>query len=131
MRILNVSVDEELMRIRTAVLTQAGYEVVPATNWLEVYTACKESRDIHLVIIGQVLPNSEKLRVMETVKELCPTVPILEIYQSGRRKVDELSNKEIEYDSDPNSLVREVNRMLKQDTGGHSSPEAGEHPGRR
>jgi len=45
-KILNVALNESLLKMRSAILTGAGYEVVAALNILEVEAACTKYRSL-------------------------------------------------------------------------------------
>ena len=61
-KILNVAMNEALLKPRSAILEEAGYEVVPSVNILQVEAACQTHRWFDLVIIGYALPKGEKRR---------------------------------------------------------------------
>ena len=65
-KILNVGSDRQLVDERHKVLASAGFEVVSATNLLEVTKACEE-HDFALVVLGQALNVNEKRRIKFTL----------------------------------------------------------------
>jgi DNA-binding response OmpR family regulator len=82
-RILNVGADRELVKIRDKALASAGYQVVSATNLLEVIKAC-EQQDIDLAVLGHVLNMNEKSRIVSTVRSICKrSTPVLALYQTS------------------------------------------------
>jgi len=111
-RILNVALNESLSKMRSAILTGAGYEVVSALNILEVERACKKYRSFDLVIIGYALPKLEKRRTMTTVRKLCGATPILELYPHGTAPVDEEADEELPSADEPEPLLTKVKEIL-------------------
>src|SRR5579864_9256518 len=109
--ILNVALNESLLKNRSAILERAGYEVEPAQNILEVKAAC-ESRLFDLVIIGYALPKEEKRRVMMTVRKHCGLTPILELYPHGTTPVDEESDEQLPSADEPDALLTKVHEAL-------------------
>ena len=69
-KILNVGADQEQVKVRGNALVSAGYEVVSATNLLEVISACKQ-HNIDLAVLGHVLNVNEKSRITSTVRSIC------------------------------------------------------------
>ena len=78
-KILNVSADISLLRTRTLLLEQAGYEVGSASNWMDFESACGNST-YDLLILGQSLPPSLKKDMEDFAKKHCPSMKIAELY---------------------------------------------------
>src|SRR5690242_17802392 len=110
-KILNVAVNESLLKSRSAILEGAGYDVVPALNILEVERACETHRSFDLVIIGQSLPKPEKKRVMGTVRRSCGAVPILELYPHGATPADEEADDMAPTPGDADTLLAKVHEV--------------------
>lgn len=70
-KILNVAMNDSVLKSRSAILESAGYEVIPAITILEVEAACERQRTFDLVILGYALPKGEKRRVMASVRKSC------------------------------------------------------------
>ncbi len=111
-RILNVALNEELLKYRSAALLGAGYDVTPALNHKDVQTACEKHGPFDLVIIGYALPKQEKRRVMQTVRQWCGRVSILEMYAPGTEPVDEEADEELPSTDDADALLRKVAKTL-------------------
>jgi CheY-like chemotaxis protein len=94
-KILNVAMNESLLKSRSAILESAGYEVVPALNFLDVQQACEMHRSFDLVIIGYALPKAEKRRVVLAVQQFCGRTPILELYSPGTTPVGEEADAQL------------------------------------
>jgi DNA-binding response OmpR family regulator len=112
-RILNVSMTPALQKERAAVLAGAGCEVVPALDLLQVEGAFKKHGEFDLVIIGYVLPNGEKRRVMHAVRKYSGAdTPILELYQHGTEPANEESDEELPAHEEPGVLLGKVRELL-------------------
>jgi DNA-binding NtrC family response regulator len=111
--ILNVALNESLLTARSAILEEAGYEVVPALNIVDVQKAC-EHQGFDLVIIGYALPKDEKRRVMLAVRRHCGAVPILELYPHGTTPADEEADEMLSSLADRNILLSKVSECLSK-----------------
>ena len=112
-KLLNVAMTD-LLKARSAILEGAGYEVVGATNILEVQAACETHRSFDLVIIGYALPKGEKRRVMGIVRKFCGAAPILELYSPGTARVDEEADELLPSADEPETLLRKVGEVLNK-----------------
>ena len=79
-RILSISYNVVLLRTREMLLKEAGLDAVSVSNYAELLDALK-STEYDLCILGHSLPEKEKLRVFNVLKEKLPEIPILEIYR--------------------------------------------------
>lgn len=111
-KILNVAKNEFLLKTRSAILQEAGYEVVPALNILQVEAACEMHRSFDLVIIGYALPKEEKRRVTVAVRRYCGATPILELYSHGDVSVVEESDEQLATADEPDVLLQKVSEVL-------------------
>jgi len=110
-KILNVGADQEQVKVRGKALASAGYQVVAATNLLEVIKAC-EQQDIDLAVLGHVLNVNEKSRITSTVRSICKRgTPVLALYQTSP---SEAGNADVALAAQDGieALVRTVARML-------------------
>jgi DNA-binding response OmpR family regulator len=86
--ILNVAFDAAALEERTALLREHGFEVLSATNLLDVITAC-ENNDLEAVVLGPALPIKEKVRITATVSKSCaPKPPIIGLYEKAVSEAD-------------------------------------------
>jgi len=121
--ILNVALNEPLLKSRSAILEKAGYEVVAALNLLQVEAACKTHRVFSLVIIGYALPKEERRRVIASVRQRCGPTPILELYPHGTAPVDEHADEQLPSPEDPNVLLTKISEVLaKKRKGRRAAP---------
>jgi len=110
-RILNVGADRELVKIRDKALASAGYQVVSATNLLEVIKAC-EQQDIDLAVLGHVLNMNEKSRIISTVRSICKrSTPVLALYQTSPSEAGN-ADAALAAQEGTEALIRTVARML-------------------
>ena len=110
-KILNVGADQEQVKVRGNALVSAGYEVVSATNLLEVISAC-EQHDIDLAVLGHVLNVNEKSRITSTVRSLCKrSTLVLALYQTSPSEADN-ADAALAVREGIDGMVRTVTRML-------------------
>jgi len=112
-KILNIAKTDDLLKPRSAILEQAGYQVVPALTLLNLERACETQGDFDLVIIGSVLPRDEKRRAMTAVRKSCGDVPILELYQPGTEPVDEQAQEQLAGDEETALLAKVAEVIAK------------------
>ncbi len=110
-KILNVGADPEQVKVRGNALASAGYQVVSATNLLEVIKAC-EQQDIDLAVLGQVLNVNEKSRITSTIRSICKRgTPVLALYRTSPSEADN-ADVALAAQEGTDALVRTVARML-------------------
>jgi len=110
-KILNVGADKELVKVRGKALASAGYQVVSATNLLEVIKAC-EQHDIDLAVLGHVLNVNEKTRITSTVRSTCKrNTPVLALYKTSPSEAGN-ADVALAFQEGTDALVTTVARML-------------------
>lgn len=67
------------MQTRRMILERCGHSVTAAQDLREVMAACR-SESFSVAILGQTLPQKEKLRVSDLVRSECPHAKILELH---------------------------------------------------
>ena len=87
--VLCTGVDKALLQSRRYVLEAAGHTVVTVTDELTLLAACKENR-FDVAVIGQTTGPRMKRRISSLVREHCPQVTVLELYEThiGREVED-------------------------------------------
>jgi len=72
--------DQGLLDTRTLILQSAGHEVHQAKTQGQVASAC-EQYQFDVAVIGQTVSTKMKRIIVDFVKQQCPGVKILELYQ--------------------------------------------------
>lgn len=108
-QILNVAGTEALRKTRELMLTQAGFLVVSASTTRELSHVCRRTV-FDLAVVGHAFEEEQKVKLAETIRQLCPNLPILEICRISPviPGVEHVLRT-----PDPGELVREVNRILR------------------
>lgn len=108
-QILNVAGTEALRKTRELMLTQAGFLVISASNTRELSHVCRRTV-FDLAVVGHAFEEDQKLKIGETIRQLSPNLPILEICRISPviPGVEHVLRT-----PDPAELVREVNRILR------------------
>ena len=106
--------DQSLLDTRTLILTSAGHEVHQAKTQNEVLSACREHH-FDIAVIGQSLSNRMKRLVASLVKEQCPRVKILELYQPHFGKTIADADSWLEVPADvPSELAERVGQLARE-----------------
>jgi hypothetical protein len=77
--VLCTGVNPVLMKTRQLILEDAGHTVIPASDEREVKAVCSQHK-FNVAVIGQNIPAKVKTRVLELVREHCPSAKVLELY---------------------------------------------------
>ena len=105
--------DQGLLDTRTLILESAGHEVHQARTQGEVVSACEEHQ-FDVAVIGQTVSNRMKRVVVSIVKENCPEVRILELYQPHVGKAIEDADSWLEVPADiPSDLAERVGQLAR------------------
>jgi len=105
--------DQGLLDTRTLILESAGHEVHQARTQGEVVSACEEHQ-FDVAVIGQTVSNRMKRVVVSIVKENCPQVKILELYQPHVGKAIEDADSWLEVPADiPSDLAERVGQLAR------------------
>ena len=80
--LLSVGLDPLLMGIRSKLLADAGYEVMPSFTSREAFQIFI-SRDIDLVILCHTIPPEEKTKLIVSMKERNKRTPVVTIHADG------------------------------------------------
>lgn len=106
--------DQSLLDTRTLILQSAGHEVHQARTQNEVLRACKEHQ-FDVAVIGQSLSNRMKPVMASLVKEHCPRVRILELYQPHLGKAVADADLWLEVPAEiPSDLSQRVNELANR-----------------
>ena len=105
--------DQGLLDTRTLILKSAGHEVHQARTQGEVVSAC-EQHQFDVAVIGQTVSSRMKRVVVSIVKENCPAVKILELYQPHVGKAIEDADSWLEVPADiPSDLAERVGQLAR------------------
>ena len=111
-RILSVSYDELLLRMRQMILESAGYTVVSALGFEKSLEECKKE-GFDVFILGHSIPHAEKRKMVETFRQVCTGVIIsLQRGASEPRVV----TADFHIDPDPEALLKLIGEILQRKT---------------
>ena len=82
--LLSVGAQPELLRLRNAVLRNAGYYVHAETSVYEAMHLCLRS-DFDLVILCHTIPEAEKMKLLTAIKTVTPSTPVIIARDSDTR----------------------------------------------
>ena len=85
--VIHVGINEAVLATRKTILKKAGHNVILARDLREVISACKAG-SFDVGIIGQALPQMEKLRVSDTLRKHCTGIRILEFHDAIKPDLD-------------------------------------------
>jgi hypothetical protein len=112
-KVLCTGWDQGLLDTRTYILKSAGHEVHQARTQGEVVSACREHH-FNVAVIGQTVSNRMKRVVFSFVKENCPQVKVLELYQPHMGKALEDADSWLEVPADiPSDLAERVGQLAQ------------------
>lgn len=114
-RVLVVDDEPFIRRLTARILTEAGYDVVTATDGQEAQTIAGEREaEIDLVLTDIQMPNVDGLQLGRALAVLHPNLPV--IYMSGfgapGAMADIPASQFIAKPFHPDRLLAEVHRML-------------------
>jgi DNA-binding response OmpR family regulator len=98
-RILSVSYDETLLRMRHMILEKEGYEVVSSVGLNPSLEHCKRG-GFDLLVLGHSIPNGNKWKVVETFRQVCPA-PIISLRRGASEQMVDGADFHIETDPEP------------------------------
>jgi len=120
-RVLCTGWDKNLLATRTLILQSAGHEVRQATTQNEVASECAKHQ-FDVVVIGQTVSFKMKGLIVSVVREHCPDVKILELYQPHLGKALEDADSWLEVPADiPSDLAERVGELARD-----AKPRAGQ-----
>ena len=112
--------DQSLLDTRALILESAGHEVHQARTQSEVVSACEEHQ-FDVAVIGQSLSNRMKPVVASLVRQNCPTIKILELYQPHLGKTIADADSWLEVPAAvPSELAQRVTELADGHKIGHS-----------
>jgi DNA-binding response OmpR family regulator len=101
-RILSLSYDEMLLRMRHMILESAGYAVVSAHGLASGLEHCKDG-GFDLFVLGHSIPHADKRKMMEAFRQVCPA-PIISLRRGASEQMVDGADFHIE--PDPELLLK-------------------------
>ena len=112
-KVLCTGWDKSLLETRTLILRSAGHEVHQARTQGEVLSACSKTR-FDVAVIGQTVTNRMKRVICSFIKDHCPDVKILELYQPHLGKAVEDADAWLEVPAEiPSDLAERVGELAR------------------
>ena len=103
--VLCTGVDKGLLQSRRFILERAGHSVVTAMDEKTLLAACA-SHSFHVAVIGQSTGPGTKRRIAALVRQHCPDVKVLELYDPRAGRLVEDADSWLETPVDiPNELA--------------------------
>lgn len=111
-RVLSISYDLALLRIRELVLKQLGHDVISAEGFAHAYRAFdEENGNFDLIILGHSIPHEDKQAIITKCRRKCSS-PVLALLRSNELSVDD-ANRSVQSD-DPQAFIAAVNALLAE-----------------
>lgn len=109
--ILCTGTDHALMETRKLILEQAGHKVVTASDEQQLASECRR-HSFDVAVIGQMATPDTKQFLMKMVRHYCPSVKVLELFQTygGKALKDADSWLEVPLQA-PSELAERVNEL--------------------
>jgi DNA-binding response OmpR family regulator len=101
-RILSLSYDEMLLRMRHMILESAGYAVVSAHGLVSGLEHCRDG-GFDAFILGHSIPKADKRKMMEAFRQICPA-PIISLRRGASEQMVDGADFHIE--PDPELLLK-------------------------
>lgn len=109
-RILSVSYDALLLRMRHMILENEGYAVLSAHGFENSIEQCKKG-EFDLFILGHSIPHEDKFRMVEAFRQACPG-PIVSLTRgASEQRVD---GADYHIDPDPEPLLKLVAEITQK-----------------
>jgi CheY-like chemotaxis protein len=125
-KVLCTGWDTNLLATRTLILETAGHEVRQARTQNEVVSECAKQQ-FDVVVIGQTVTNRMKHLIVSVVRQNCPGVKILELYQPHMGKAVEDADSWLEVPAEiPSDLAKRVGELASD--GNRNRDEPSEQP---
>jgi DNA-binding response OmpR family regulator len=109
-RILSVSYDDLLLRMRQMILENEGYTVVSAHGLENSLAQCKKG-GFDLFILGHSIPDQDKRKLVETFRRECQA-PIISLTRGASEQRVDGANYHI--DPDPEPLLKLVAEIIRK-----------------
>jgi len=125
-KVLCTGWDTSLLATRALILQTAGHEVRQARTQNEVVFECAKQQ-FDVVVIGQTVTNRMKHLIVSVVRQNCPDVKILELYQPHMGRAVEDADSWLEVPAEiPSDLAKRVGELASD--GDRNSGDSSEQP---
>jgi len=125
-KVLCTGWDTSLLATRALILQTAGHEVRQARTQNEVVSECAKQQ-FDVVVIGQTVTNRMKHLIVSVVRQNCPDVKILELYQPHMGRAVEDADSWLEVPAEiPSDLAKRVGELASD--GDRNSGDSSEQP---
>ncbi|MCU1271861.1 MAG: response regulator receiver protein [Acidobacteriaceae bacterium] len=114
-RILSVSYDQTLLRMRHMLFETQGYEVVSSHGLMSSLEHCEQG-SFDLFVLGHSIPDEDKKRLVQAFRKVCPA-PIISLRRTvGDQKVD---GADYHIETDPEPLLKLVADVIRKRAAAH------------
>ena len=107
--VLSVGRDPELLRLRSALLRSAGYNVRTEPD-SALTTEVLENADFDLIILCHTIPDDDRWRLISDIRSCDQSMPILLLRANGETL---LHPAELHSLDGPEALIEKVGKLLK------------------
>lgn len=112
--VLCIGWDQSLLDTRTLILKSAGHEVHQARSQKEVASLC-EAHQFDVAVIGQPISHRMKHLIAPLIKDHCPDVKILELFNPHEGKALSDADAWLEVPADiPGDLAEHVHELANR-----------------
>ena len=109
-RILSVSYDELLLRMRHMILQNESYAVVSTHGFDQSMQQCRKG-GFDLFVLGHSIPNQDKRQMVETFRRKC-AAPIISLTRgASEQRVDQA---DFHMEPDPETLLKLISEIVKK-----------------
>jgi CheY-like chemotaxis protein len=115
--ILTVSRNQMLQDTRTMILEREGYKVSAAANDKEAIGFVESDKSIRLVLLCHSVPESSRILLVNEIKALRPTLPILMLY-NGYNPTQAKVDGSLHSLDNPESMLQMIGFMTREATYG-------------
>lgn len=125
-RILSVSYDQTLLRMRQMILENEGYAVVSAQGFASGSEHCQQA-GFDVFVLGHSIPHEEKRKLVEMFRQVC-SAPVISLRRGASERMVDGADFHIEPDPEPLlKLVADLVATKRQiptvaNTGGSAFP---------
>ena len=116
-RILSVSLNPQLFAARNDAPAMAGYNFASSKDTTDAIVQFARSQ-FDAVIIGQSVEAELRKRLIETLHNLQPKVPIVFAHAAGTED-EPLANVTVDTEEDPQAIVKTLDKLLGRASSGH------------